>query len=162
MLITVGICTGSWMVVLSAGLAGAFAYLMRPEDKVNRHCLIEETNIETAARWIKAKGVESFDWPQFVGASRGAAFFLPWYWFSVSDFGRIAVLAYVPLWLLSIPASGVSRHLAYAFILFAPFIVAAGAEWAWSWCLLSWFWPIDFSRFRETTDGKTGFLHARG
>jgi len=162
MLIAVAVLVGAWPAVVAALLAGAVAYFGRAEDRANRHPLVEATNYETAARWTKVKGQNAFDWPQFIGSVRGAPFFVPFAWGSVGSFEHLALAAYAPLWLLSIPASGVSRHLAYAFILFAPFVVACGETWSWFYCVASWFWPHDFSNYAETSDGKRLFLHARG
>ena len=164
MVLMLAVLTAQWWVVLAIIAGGLTAYWCRNEDKENRHPLVEATADDTVKRSVRVKaGVHSvIAWPQSIGAVRGFPLAIPWGWDGCGDFARLALAAYLPLWLLSLGASGASRHLCYGFILFAPFVAVLPIQWAWAFCLLSWFWPIDFSPLDENTDGKTNWVHARG
>lgn len=149
-----------WPVaILPAAIAIGIAYLSRREDATNRHPLVEKTNYQTIVRWVKVKRDNVLHWTTVIQPLRGLAFTVPWMWGDVTSFARVGLVGFVAFWCLSLPASGASRHLAYGFGLLAPFAAALPGPWLWTFVILSWFWPVDFSTYDES--GGATFAYAK-
>jgi hypothetical protein len=148
----VAVASGQWWLLLPIGVAGAAAWLFRPEDPDLRHPLTADNYRDTIRWWIykKCKGVAVYHWATCVQPLRGWPLVVPFMWYHATPFEQVALLAYLPLWLFSIPASGVSRHMAYGFILVAPFVAELPIAWLWVAVLLMWFWPRDVQVYDES------------
>jgi hypothetical protein len=149
-----------WLLIPLVVGAGA-SYLTRREhkDTVGRHPLVEGTVYDTIKRWAGVKHALVFHWAHTVQPLRGLAFAVPFVWWGVGDFARLSLVGCAAIWLLAVPASGQSRIMCYTFGILIPFVAALPIEWVWVFCLLSWFWPFDFSVYDET--GGTTFGVAR-
>jgi hypothetical protein len=143
--------------VVPLALSTFVAYFTRLEDKENRHPLIEPTVRGTIDRWIKHKGVGASHYAHVLQPLRGAAIAVPFVWDQVGDFARLGLLGCIPVWLLSLPASGQSRIMCYAWFFFIPFLVELPAEWLWFFTIVAWFWPVDIRAFDEAGDVKFGY-----
>jgi hypothetical protein len=144
----IALLTNPW-ALLPVAMGGALAYFRRREDHENHHPLVKETAWKTAKHWLEVKRTEVYSWSNVLAPTRGAMLAVPWMWSGVTDYQRLALIAVPVVWLFSIPASGAQRINSYAFALFAPFVVALGVEWCWTYAALSWLWPIDFTLYDE-------------
>ena len=69
------------------------------------------------------------------------------------------VYGLIPIWLLAIPASGQSRIVCYAFVLFVPFLAAIPWPWLGLVTLVTCFWPVTWTTFDERGDkAQFGFV----
>jgi hypothetical protein len=141
-------------------IGAAASYLLRNEDKENRHPLVEKTPYETLVRWVKAKGTHVLSYAHTVQALRGLAFTVPFMWGEVGNFARLGLLGFIPIWLLALPASGQSRIICYGFGLLIPFAAALPPGWLWLVVMLQWFWPVDYRLFDE--GGNVQFAYVGG
>lgn len=150
----------NWVgVVLVLATLGT-VYIVAERDTKNYHPLTERSFYATWKRWAKAKGPAIYHYSQQLQPLRWSPLSVPWVWNSVDSYTRLSLTAAATLWFFSIPASGASRAFAYAFFIFAPFVAALGAQWAWTYAIVSALWPIEISTYDETSDGKGGFFKA--
>lgn len=140
-------------------LGAVAAYGLRNECKENQHPLVEKTPYGTLVRWVREKGASALSWPHIIQPIRGLAFSVPFVWSGAGDFARLGLIGLVPIWLLALPASGQSRIVCYSIGLFLPFAAGLPAEWLWAFVILSWFWPVDYSAYKES--GGLTFGYAR-
>lgn len=145
------------LFIFPLALGAAVSYLSRKENKQNRHPLVEETVYGTVKRWAKIKSWRSLHWAHIIQPLRGFAFAVPFVWNGVGDFTRLALVGFIPIWLLALPASGQSRIIGYGFGLLIPFIAVLPVEWVWFFVLISWFWPFEFSMYNESGGQTFGF-----
>lgn len=140
----------------------AVSYLARNEsrDDKQRHPLVESTTWGTLGRWARIKGHNFFHFAHVVQPLRGIQFCVPFVWGDLGSVARAGLAGFAVTWLGAMPASGQSRHVTNAFVFFIPVIYALGAEWAWAYALLSWWWPIDYNLFNES--GGQSFAYVRG
>jgi len=144
--------TNPWLLVpLSVG--SVIAWYARAEDKDNKHPLVEATYGGTVARWAKEKGWKILHFTHTLLPLRATPIAVPFMWHGVSDFARLGILGFIPIWLLAIPASGQSRIMCYGYILVVPFLAAIPFPWLAAFTILWCFWPVDWKVFDESGAG---------
>ena len=80
-------------------------------------------------------------------------------WASVGYDARLGLLGLVPVWLLSVPASGQSRIMCYGFVFFVPFLAAIPQPWLAFCALAVAFWPIDWTTYDERGDEQFAYVY---
>lgn len=142
-----------WLLVPLA-VGSAIAWFAREEDKDNQHPSIEGSYVATVGRWAKHKGWKALHFAHTILPLRGAPFAVPFVWGDVGAFARVCLVGCAAIWVLALPASGQSRIVCYAYILFVPFIAAIPWPWLAAYTILACFWPYDWHVFTETGGGK--------
>lgn len=151
MLGVVALYANPWLLIPLA-VAGGAAWYFKPQDDDIRHPLTADDYLTTIRMWVDKKnhGTNVWHFATCIQPVRLMPFAVPFTWGLASGLHQWSLLALIPLWVFSIPASGVSRHMSYGFILFAPFVAVLPAPWLWTVVLAAWFWPRDFSVYDET------------
>ncbi len=154
----VALFVNPWLL-LPIGLAGGLAYWQRPESDTWRHPLTMDSKWDTVRTWIdkKCRGTAAYHFTTCIQPLRLWPLAIPFTWELVGGFAHVALLAYIPIWLFSLPASGVSRHMSYGFVLVAPFVVVLPQTWLILALALMWFWPKELVVFDES-GGRAGRL----
>lgn len=153
--------TGLLLAILPCA-ALTIAYTTRKEDRDNRHPLVEADRAATFRRWItfKTKSTGGHALVTFwhtLRPLRGFVLAVPFVFPYIQPSFRCGLLAFIPLAILAIPASGQSRAWGYGLPFLLPFVGRLAPEYI---CLLAlvhvWYWGTGVAYFDET-GGKHRF-----
>lgn len=142
-----------WLAALTVA-AGGLCYLMRREADVRfvKHPLNELTKRSTYDRWIKTKGDGAIDYAHTFHVFSPIVFGLPFVWGDLANADRTAfLLAIIPVWFLSLPASGQSRAFSFMWCVLLPIFGGYESRWLWFLVLGGLWWPcIKYQLFDES------------